>query len=166
MPALVEVVDLSDYPGAPFTTAVVESAAESVRDEAGWHIAPEVTETLTVVSKGGTALLIPSLRYTITAVRDVTDPAAPEAITNYVDRGAGILHRSYGWATDHKYEVVLTHGYATCPPALKPVIAHRAQAAKMPGGSVSLGSLSTGFSNPADARTEQDAAIIARYSLR
>lgn len=162
MPALVAAADLADYPGAPFAESVVESAGEAVRDEAGWHIAPEVTETLTIVSRGGTALVLPTLKYAITAVRDVT--ASPvETITDYVDRGSGVLHRAYGWATDHRYEVDLTHGYAACPPALKPVIAHRAQASKMGGSSnVRLGSLSIGSDSGAP---EQDAAIIARYSL-
>lgn len=124
---LVAPADLADFPGAPFVDALVDAAAGSVRDEAGWHIAPSVTETLTVVSPGGTALLIPSLLYTITAVRDVTDAANPETITNYVDRGSGVLHRGYGWATDHKYEVDVTHGYAACPPALLPVLAELCQ---------------------------------------
>lgn len=163
MPALVAAADLSDYPGAPFAPGVVESAAESVRDEAGWHIAPSVTETLTVRSRGGTALLLPTLRYTITAVRDVTDASSPVAVTNYVDRGSGVLHRDYGWATDHKYEVDLTHGYDACPPSLKPVIARRAQAIRTPGATMRLGSLSIGSDVGED--TPQDAAIIARYSL-
>lgn len=163
---LVAPADLAAFPGAPFVDTLVDAAAGSVRDDAGWHIAPSVTETLTVVSPGGTALLIPSLKYTITSVRDVTDPANPETITNYVDRRHGILHRSYGWATDHKYEVAVTHGYTTCPPALLPILAHRAQAAKAVSGNVRLGSLALGFNNPADSRTDQDDKILARYSLR
>ena len=159
---LVVAADLADYPGAPFSDAVVESAGESVRVEAGWHIAPEIAEVVTVVSRGGTALLIPSLRYTVTAVRDVTDSANPETITDYVDRGSGVLYRGYGWATDHRYEVDVTHGFAECPPALKPVIAHRAQAARSGASNVRLGSLSIGADS---GEPEQDAAIVARYSL-
>lgn len=156
--------DLVNYAGAPFAPDVVSAAAESVRAEAGWHIAPVVTETMAGVSQGGTVLLIPSLRYTVTAVRDVTASPA-ETITDYVDRGSGILHRDRGWVTGHRYEVDATHGYAGCPPALLPVIAHRASAMRSPaGGNVRLGSLSLGSTGGAEG--EQDAAIVARYSLR
>ena len=99
----------------------------------------------------------------MTEVRDISGDT-PVTLTGWTDRGSGILLKSY-WPAGHMLEVDVTHGYVACPPELLPVIAHRAQAAKVPGGSVRLGSLSTGYSNPNDARNEQDDAILARFKL-
>ena len=160
MPALVVAPALADFPGAPFAESLVESAGESVRAEAGWHIAPEVTETLRVFSEGGTALVLPTLKYTVTAVRD-TSGDTPEVLTGWTDRGSGILLKSY-WPVGHMLEVDLVHGYEICPPELLPVIAHRVQASRSPGANVRLGSLSIG----GDPGTpEQDDAVLARFTL-
>ena len=62
--------DLASFPGAPFDELLVEVAQESVRADAGWHIAPVRTETLTLLSYGDYFLSIPSLRIvSVEAVR-------------------------------------------------------------------------------------------------
>ena len=160
MPALVEAIDLVDFPGAPFAESLVESAGESVRAEAGWHIAPQVTETLRIFSEGGTALVLPTLEYTVSAVRDISGDT-PVVLTGWTDRGSGILLKSY-WPAGRVLEVDVVHGYVACPPELLPVIAHRVQASRSPGANVRLGSLSIG----GDPGTpEQDDAVLARFTL-
>jgi hypothetical protein len=158
--------DLADFPGAPFSDALVDSAVSAVRGEAGWHIAPAVTETVTVVSEGGTVLLVPSLRVTaVTEVRDVSGDT-PEALTGWVLRRSGILERGYGWPKRHAIEVDLTHGYAETPPELLPVLARRANDARASSaGQVRLGSLSVGTTSVGTAVTAADEAVVRRYSL-
>jgi hypothetical protein len=154
--------DLADFPGAPFSAALVDAAAGSVRGEVGWHIAPAVTETVTVVSEGGTVLLVPSLRVTaVTEVRDVSGDT-PEVLMDWVFRRSGILERAYGWPKRHAIEVDLTHGYAETPPELLPVIADTARTLQR-GGRVtqeSLGSRSVSMAsgNPASA-------VLARFTI-
>jgi hypothetical protein len=50
---LVSPYDLEDFPGAPFSDTLVDAAVSEIRGEAGWHIAPQVTETLTSTPTAG-----------------------------------------------------------------------------------------------------------------
>lgn len=165
MPALVVAADLNDFPGAPFAESVVESAGEAVRAEAGWHIAPEVTETLTVDSDGSPHLLLPTLHLVeVTEVRDVTG-STPRTITNWRQSGKGILYRAGGWPAGlSALEVDLTHGYTECPPALLPAVAAYAQAIKR-GGRVtqeSLGSRSVSFASG----DSSSLGAVARFTIK
>lgn len=166
MPALVIAADLNDFPGAPFAESVAESAGETVRAEAGWHIAPEVTETLTIDSDGGRYLLLPTLRLVdVTEIRDVTNDT-PRVLDNWRKSGKGILYRAGGWPAGlAALEVDLTHGYTECPPALLPAVAAYAQAIKR-GGRVtqeSLGSRSVSFAAGEGASA---VSVVARYTVR
>jgi hypothetical protein len=158
---LVAPTDLADFPGAPFSDALVDSAAGSVRGEAGWHIAPVVTETLRVFSEGGKALLIPSLKYTISEIRDVSGDT-PETLTGWTDRGFGILLRT-SWPSDHMLEVDVVHGYEACPPELWPVIARYVQAAqtKSTVSQTSLGDFSESYRTGSVSDP-----VLARFSVR
>lgn len=120
--------DLADFPGAPFADAIVDAAVGSVRREAGWHIAPTVTETLTVDSRGGRWLMLPTMNLTaVTAVRDISGDT-PETLTGWKFKRAGMLYLATGWKCDAVIEVDVTHGYATPPAELLSVIAERCQA--------------------------------------
>jgi hypothetical protein len=119
--------DLSSYPGAPFTADRTEAAVAAVRREAGWHIAPVRTETVTLDSGGGYFLPLPTRKIvSVTAVRDVTS-GSPLAVTGWSVRLSGLYLR--GWAAwpDGLVEVDLVHGYATTPADLYAVIAARAR---------------------------------------
>lgn len=123
---LVEPSDLDEYPGAPFSVQAVDSAAARVRGEAGWHIAPVVTETLTVETHHWTQrLILPTLRLLdVTAVRDITDPTvAPVAVDDWRFLPNGILVRRRSYWPCGVLEVDVQHGYAECPAELLPVIA-------------------------------------------
>lgn len=120
---LVENVSMVGFPGAPYSDAVLQAAAESVRADCGWHIAPVEAATVEVAVAGGVALL-PSLQVVeVTAVRTAVSQTV---LTGWrVDKGSGVL---FGLGSVSRVEVDYTHGYPDCPPALKPVIAERARA--------------------------------------
>lgn len=162
---LVAATDLAEFPGAPFPVAIVASAAESVRRDAGWHIAPSVTETVTVDGKGGQWLFLPSLHVTaVTAVRDVSGDT-PTTLTGWRLTRAGMLYRAAGWPyAVAAVEVDLTHGYDACPPELLPAIAARAQSARVNHGTgnVRLGSLSV---SPPDAPSVSADEAVARFTI-
>jgi len=126
MPALVDASDLIQFPEAPFAEDLVASAADQVRILCGWHIAPEVTETLTVESWGGPVLSLPTLHLTaVTEVRDVTG-TDPAVLDRWRKSQSGMLIRIGGWPFG-TVEVDVTHGYPVCPDGLLAVIAERVQ---------------------------------------
>lgn len=124
--------DLGDMEGAPFADSVVDSAAAEVRAAAGWHIAPEVDETLTVDSHGGTTLILPSLMVTaIAEVRHVPTTGDPVVITDYLRRvKSTVLYRHCGWPCG-VIEVDVTHGYSDTPADLLPALADVARGRKL-----------------------------------
>lgn len=131
MSSLVSPADLADFPGAPHAASVVDAAAESVRAEAGWHIAPTVTETLTLDGVDGTDLVLPSLRVIdVTEIRDVTE-AVPVILSDWrLSASSGIVRRIYGWPwRAASIEVDIVHGHPRCPTDLLPEIAARCLAA-------------------------------------
>lgn len=120
---LVSAPELVDFPGAPHDDYLVDLAAAAVRAEAGWHIAPVLTETLTVDSYGGTLLVLPTRRIVaVTAVRDVTDGS--ELLTGWKRWAGGLYRTTSGWPVG-RIEVDLSHGYATTPLELLPILAAR-----------------------------------------
>lgn len=145
-PELVLPADLIGFPGAPFTPSTVGAAANQIRRTCGWHIAPELTETLTVDHDGSTVLHLPSLKVSeVTSVRDVTG-STPREITGWRWSGAGMVsgHFPRGFRS---IEITLTHGYSECPPDLLPVVASRTQRRAM---QESLGSRSVSYSSDGD----------------
>lgn len=120
-------VDLTGFPGAPFSAEVIAAVAEQIRSICGWHVAPTLSETLTVDSDGERTLFLPSLRVVeVTAVRDLTDPNNPKTIDGWTWSEDGMLTRKHGgyWPEGLRaLEVDITHGYETCPSDLFPVAA-------------------------------------------
>lgn len=127
-PPLVSASDLTDFPGAPFPLMLVAAASASVRADAGWHIAPVVTETLTLDSDGGRFLVLPTLRLvSVVSVTDVTGTAG-WLLDGWRRTQSGALYRANGWPAGYSaVEVTLTHGYTSVPADLLPVIAARCQ---------------------------------------
>ena len=161
MADLVSNADLTGFPGAPFSEPVLRAAAESVRDECGWHIAPVVTETIEVEAVGNVAIL-PTLR--IVTITEIRDARTGDPITGWhVDKRAGVVH---GLPYCRRIEVDLEHGHESCPPALLPAIADRAKAITT-GGYVrqeSLGSRSVAYATGPDIGVGA-ADPLARYKL-
>lgn len=157
-------IDLDGYPGAPFAPNIALAVGESIRSEAGWHIAPSVTETLTLEGNGGRWLILPTLYLTaVTEVRDVTDPDSPVVLGDWSAAKtprfrAGCLRRDCGWpCTD--LEVDIVHGYDSCPSDLLPAAAALAQVAKVNKGVSRVGGVQY------DLSAVGDLSAIDRYRL-
>lgn len=147
---LVYAVDLADFPGAPFKDSTVKAAAGQVRRICGWHIAPSLTQSLTLDHDGSSVLYLPSLRVTdVASVRDLTG-STPREISNWRWSGAGMIEGSFPGGF-RAVEVTLTHGYAECPDDLLPVLASRTQRRAM---QESLGSRSVSYSAEGDRAFE------------
>lgn len=99
---------LQGFPIPGVDPQAAAAAAAKVRGLCGWHIAPSVTETVTVPIQAG-RLLLPSLH--VTAVSSVL--VGGQVATSVWAAPFSVIHlpawRS-GFAT-----VTLTHGYERCP---------------------------------------------------
>jgi len=148
---LAAVDDLAGFNGGPFTANVVTSAGDSIRDECGWHIAPEVTVTMKYRGSGS-VILLPTLKLAnVLSVKD-RDGNLVDGVDWFEN---GILERPGGFPS--LVEVTFAHGYRVCPSSLFGIVAERA-AARSAGRvkSESLGgrsvSLEGGY-DPASMRT-------------
>lgn len=142
--------DLADFPGAPFKDSTVKAAAGQVRRICGWHIAPSLTQALTLDHDGSGVLYLPSLYVTdVASVRDLTG-STPREISNWRWSGAGMIEGSFPRGF-RAVEVTLTHGYEECPDDLLPVLASRTQRRAM---QESLGSRSVSYSAEGDRAFE------------
>ena len=124
---LVNPLDLMDLPGYPFNERLLDIAVANLRGEVGWHIAPLVTETVSLPNRDyGQVLYLPTRKLVaVTAVRNMT-PTTPVVLTGYTIRG-NTLYLASGWPTG-RLEVDMQHGYTTTPVDLLPVVAARIQA--------------------------------------
>lgn len=157
---LVDETALRDYPGAPFLPDVVAGAAGAIRAEAGWHIAPTVTETVEVETGGGVVALLPSLH--VVSVDEVRDLDGKVLDGWRVSKSSGVLRRTAGrWP--EAIEVDLTHGYAKCPPELLPVVAERAQRGK--AGIVRQENIGARSLSLAQNDDPVSGEVLARYAL-
>lgn len=155
---LISADDLTGQRGAPFTQAVTDSAAGAVRAECGWHIAPEVDQTVRL--RGGSAtLLLPTLR--LTGIASITDTDG-NAITGWEWFESGVVE--LGWGSFPRVVLVtFTHGYSACPRELLPVIAERASSqAAGRIRSESAGGVSVSMDTAYDST---NAMSLARYRL-
>lgn len=118
--------DLAYLPGAPFSDDEVNAAVAAVRTAAGWHIAPQRTETVTLdVARYDRWLRLPTRKLlAVTQVRnadtgEVLDPASYRVS---LDR-AQIKRRTW-WPDGYEaVEVDMSHGHTVCPPDVLAVIA-------------------------------------------
>lgn len=121
------VADLNGLPGAPFDQSVVDEAVAALRNYLGWHVAPSRTETVVLDGVAGPFLPLPTLHRgaTVSAVRDVTVTGSPVTITGWrkLREPALYLRNGYWPCEPSSIEVDLTHGYASCPVDLRPVVA-------------------------------------------
>lgn len=157
LPPLAAPEDLAGLDGGPFTLASVRAASGQIRALCGWHVAPVVTETLTLDAHGGAVLWLPSRRVVeVTGVRDVSG-AAPRELTGWRWSGAGLLSVPGGLPSGFRVvEVDLKHGFEACPPDLLPVIADRTSRRVM---QESLGSRSVTFGVDGDRTIDQSLAL-------
>lgn len=117
-----------------FPQATIDAVVQAVRARCGWHIAPVVTETLTLDARGADYIMLPSLRVVeVTAVRvwDEAEQAMVPASGWSLRTGwsaNGMLHRPGGWPDGFRtVEVDLEHGYDTVPTDLAKMVAERTE---------------------------------------
>jgi hypothetical protein len=136
---------------------VLNAAAGQVRAECDWHIAPEVTETLTLETDCGTVVLLPSLY-----VKSVDEVRSEDGtvLTGWKWRQNGVLRYKSGWPD--VIEVDLVHGYTKCPDELVAVVAERAQRIK--GGGVKSESLAGRSVSLEVGPGQVSAEVVARYT--
>lgn len=120
MAPLVSAAALAGFRGAPFPETVVEAAAETVRADCGWHIAPEVEQTIKVRTYGADNVNLPSLK--VAEVLSVVDRDGTP-VTGWEDWENGMLERPGGFP--ETIVVTFRHGYPSCPKDLHGIIAER-----------------------------------------
>lgn len=153
--------DLTGQPGASSVTEeIARSVGDQIRRLCGWHIAPEITETLTLDSDGARTLMLPSLHVTdVTSVRDVTG-SEPRELTGWRWSKNGMIELPAGFPRGFRaVEVDISHGYETCPPELFPVAADfsRRRVAQE-----SIGGRSVSFVSAADGRLD---SILSAFKI-
>lgn len=158
--------DLLD--GKPLTgydQEAVDAAAALVRNHCGWHIAPSVTEVLTVDGSGSSTLMLPTGR--ITAVTSVTEHGVLVDSDQYDWYPAGYLLGSCWSVRARAVQVALTHGYDECPPEVRAVVARIAKAGIGAPilASAGTGPFSASFVVPPGVIDEYSAAALERYRL-
>jgi len=169
------VIDFSTYPDLIGFANGIDSADDlaaagaAVRAECGWHIAPRVTETLTLDSDGGYLLTLPSLFVVeVTAVTDADDAALEDwsvSSLGLLERtGCRLWPKGYG-----KVKVTLTHGLSKAPPDLVAVIVELARELKVsattPAGVEAIGPFTFGPAGGAGSWTTQRLSVLKRYRL-
>lgn len=145
-----------------------------VRADAGWHIAPSVTETIRVAARGQDRIVLPTLH--LTAVASATTVATGDLVatslpiarftpwgTVYVDASSTYWQRSDNLWAD--IDVVVTHGHPSCPEDLLDAMYRAARAAAplgVPAGRVQAGPFSAEY---ADDLPTPLARAIERYTI-
>lgn len=95
-------------------SAAWSRACAAVRAYCGWHVAPSVTESITLDGSGTQFLMLPSLR--VTDITAITEDGSTADATQYQWSATGQLWRSWPWSGNFRSVVVdLTHGYDSCP---------------------------------------------------
>jgi hypothetical protein len=114
LPDFVQVADLEDYrAGDPDT--LVRQAQATIRRYCGWHIAPNITETVTLDGNGGRNLSLPSLY--VTDIDSITELGDLVDVADYDWSVDGRVHRRYcSWTTRPRQVIVeFEHGYDLIP---------------------------------------------------
>ncbi|WP_107768452.1 hypothetical protein [Nocardioides terrigena] len=141
--------------------ALIAAASQEVRSYCGWHIAPEVTETVTVEGLGAT-LLLPTLR--LTDVTSIVRDDVTLDLTHVKWKSNGVVTGYAFGAGD--YEVTFTHGYAETPADIAQAVS--SIAADGIEGRRRLKSWARGpFSETfTDATMDPDRAALDRYRIQ
>jgi len=89
----------------------LDAAHGAVRRFCGWHVAPVITESLTLDGNGSRSILLPSRR--VTAITSVLENGVVVAATDFDWSESGVLTRTNGyWSHRHRSIIVsLTHGF-------------------------------------------------------
>lgn len=117
--------------------SIAAQASDAVRDYCGWRVAKAKTETLTLPSRGGRSIFLPTLH--VNAITAVTVDGHALHVNDFDWDENGILERASGrWPRGRRaVTVTLNHGYATCPGGISQAIAAAvARGVLVPAGGV------------------------------
>lgn len=159
MEPLVKGTELIGFKGAPFPVAVMDGAAESIRTECEWHIAPVITTSLKIRSGGADTVLLPTLR--LLEVEEVTSSTG-EPVTGWEELENGVLERRGGFP--RFINVRFRHGYDKCPAELLSVIAERAVSGS--AGRISQESLGSRSVSLESGYDSVSMSVIQKYKLQ
>ncbi len=116
--------DLVGFPGAPFSSLTVSVAVAKIREACGWHVSPEVRETLTVNGDGALTQWLPTRRVVdvysvqvLTPDGEWVDAPGWNAASGWSEHG--MLYSRQPWpAGPRTIKVDLLHGYKKTPALL------------------------------------------------
>lgn len=105
---------MTDEPLAPpppgVELAVWEAACGAVRSYCGWHVAPSITETITMDGSGGFIQTLPTLH--LTAVTQVTNDGVEVVNSEWSQKG---MIRGRWTAKFGGVVATIEHGHPQCP---------------------------------------------------
>lgn len=127
MASLVDTTTFEKYESGDAQT-FLDGVSEVVRSYCGWHIAPEVEETVTLDGRGGSHLWLPTKH--IVSVSEVKINGT--ATTDYAWSEDGYLALTKGCLPNlpRSVEVTMNHGYAEVPADVAQVVMQVAARAK------------------------------------
>lgn len=135
------------------------AACAAVRDYCEWHVAPSVTEEVTMDGSGASVQILPTLRLTalISITNDGTAVTDPEWSSHGIVRGC--------WTCKFRGVVAnMTHGYADCPADVLTVVSEMVATSGRGGvSSVTNGTHQVQFD--AASFNSQQRATLDRYRL-
>lgn len=165
--------------GASVTQGQIDALSTGIRNECGWHIAPSITETITLDSEGGNLLRLPSMHVTAVSELVSRDDYTYDILNGEVEWSkAGLIRlrprrflAGASWSSPFRSDaefpvgyqavtVTLTHGFELCPDDL---IRYIAQAARQRILSETLVGRSVTFSPLDDIFTQS--ATLDKYRV-
>lgn len=136
-PDFVSAGDLAKYRDGD-DTAILRQVQAAIRRWCGWHIAPAVTETLTLDGDGSRHLSLPSLY--VTEIAAITHRGVELDPADVDWSESGYIELRHGRWTDRPRQitVTLTHGYPDIPEdVVELAVSLAARAAASPAGALS-----------------------------
>lgn len=87
----------------------VDAASRAIRDYCGWHVAPVITQTLTLDGSGGRKLFLPTMH--LTAVDDLRVEGELVEGFRFSEAGWIALHGGVFPDFERSVQVTITHGF-------------------------------------------------------
>lgn len=161
---------------APDSTQFTEAdrlgqAESAIRDFCRWHIAPQITEGVTVKGSGYVTHVLRTRKLVTVTNVSLNGSSLVEGVNFTVDP-IGILERIDGGQFTGWLSLTMTHGYDTVPPVLEALIADMAKSGAMGAVGASkmdAGPFSVTLSHTADAGgvglSTGQRHVLSRYAL-
>lgn len=156
-------------PLAPAPAGVDEAAwgaaCGALRSYCGWHVAPSVTEEITVDGPGSLELMLPTMR--LTDLQSVIEDG--KSVDGLEWSAAGMVRKGARWSSRYRSIVAtMTHGWDSCPDDLLGVLTEAAS--RGVGGSTysQVGQVRFAGSGPMPGSASfliEQKAILARYRI-